>query len=162
MVYSGFQFFFRTQGAHQLFFTREYQLNPSYVVKSFLQLFAADPHCIPRICDIAQEVKILPQLLRLRPYSFTLELAALASRREFLNLAKWLDEMIETGGPEFFRQCMEFLHSKASQELTAMELVRGNKERPQFVTLKITTVVTFLRALVAYRQNHEYILLWSD
>jgi CCR4-NOT transcription complex subunit 1 len=157
MVYSGFQYFFRAQGAHQLFFTRQYQLNPTYVVKAFLQLFAADPHCIPRICDIAQEVKVLPQLLRLRPYSFTLELAALASRREFLNLAKWLDEMIDIGGPEFFRQCMEFLHTKASQELTAMELVRGNKERPQFVTLKITTVVTFLRALVAYRQNHEYV-----
>ena len=109
-----------------------------------------------RICDIAQEVKIFPQLLRLRPYTFALELAALASRREFLNLAKWLDEMIEAGGPEFFRQCLEFLHTKASQELQAMELNRANKDRPQFVGLKITTVVTFLRTLVAYRQNNEY------
>jgi CCR4-NOT transcription complex subunit 1 len=97
----------------------------------------------------------LLQLLRLRPFAFALELAALASRREFLNLAKWLDEMIEAGGPEFFRQCLEFLHTKASQELQAVELNRANKERPQFVGLKITTVVTFLRTLVAYRQNNE-------
>jgi len=102
-----------------------------------------------------QEVKILPQMLRLRPYAFALELAALASRREFLNLAKWLDEMIETGGTEFFKESVNFLNQKAVQELQAMELVRAGKERPQFVGLKITTVVTFLRTLVAYLQNNE-------
>lgn len=155
-VFSGFQYFFRAQGAHQLFFTRAYQLNPTFVTKLFLQYFAQDPQTISRICDIAQEVKIFPPLLGLRPYTFALELAALASRREFLNLAKWLDEMIEAGGPDFFRQCLEFLHTKASQELQAMELNRANKDRPQFVGLKITTVVTFLRTLVAYRQNNEY------
>ena len=64
--------------------------------------------------------------------------------------------MIEAGGPDFFRQCLEFLHTKASQELQAVELSRANKERPPFVGLKITTVVTFLRTLVAYRQNNEY------
>jgi CCR4-NOT transcription complex subunit 1 len=84
-----------------------------------------------------------------------LELAALASRREFLNLAKWLDEMIEASGTDFFRQCLEFLHGKAQQEIAAMELTRAGKERPMFVGLKITTVVTFLRTLVAYRQNNE-------
>jgi len=156
-VNSGFQYFFRAQGAHQLFFTRAYQINPTFVTKVFLQLFNADSATISRICDIAQETKILPQLLRLRPYSFAIELAALTSRREFLNLAKWLDEMLEAGGPEFFRQCLEFLHTKASQELAAMELNRANRERPQFIGLKITTVVTFLRTLVAYRQNNEYL-----
>lgn len=64
--------------------------------------------------------------------------------------------MIDAGGPDFFRQCLEFLHVKASQELQAVELSRANKERPQFVVLKVTTVVTFLRTLVAYRQNNEY------
>jgi CCR4-NOT transcription complex subunit 1 len=100
-------------------------------------------------------VKILPQLLRLRPHTFALELAALASRREFLNLAKWLDEMIENGGKEFYREAVQFLTNKASQELQAMEMSRASKERPQFVSLKITTVVTFLRTLVAYRQDPE-------
>jgi CCR4-NOT transcription complex subunit 1 len=156
MIIHGYQYFFRAQGAHQLFYTRAYQINPALVVKIFIQWYTTDPQCISRICDIAQETKILPQLLRLRPYSFALELAALASRREFLNLAKWLDEMMETGGVEFFRQCLEFLHTKAQQELTAMEMNRANKERPQMVTLKISTVVTFLRTLVAYRQTHEY------
>ena len=154
-MYTGFQFFFRAQGAHQLFFTREYQINPTFITKTFLQFFAADPNCISRICDIVQEVKILPQMLRLRPYAFALELAALASRREFLNLAKWLDEMIDTGGTEFFKESVNFLNQKAVQELQAMELVRAGKERPQFVGLKITTVVTFLRTLVAYLQNNE-------
>lgn len=64
--------------------------------------------------------------------------------------------MIEAGGAEFYRQSLEFLHGKASQELTAMEMTRANKERPLFVGLKITTVVTFLRTLVAFRQNNEY------
>jgi CCR4-NOT transcription complex subunit 1 len=94
-------------------------------------------------------------MLRLRPHAFALELAALASRREFLNLAKWLDEMIETGGTEFFKECLNFLSQKAQQELQAVEMNRANKERPQFVGLKITTVVTFLRTLTAYRQDNE-------
>jgi len=79
----------------------------------------------------------------------------LASRREFLNLAKFLDENIEGGGPDYFRHCLEFLHNKAAQELHAVELSRAGKERPQFVGLKITTVVTCLRTLVAYRQNND-------
>jgi CCR4-NOT transcription complex subunit 1 len=150
-------------GAHQLFFTRAWQINPEFVKRSFVQLYAQEPQNISRICDIAQEVKILPQLLKLRPYAFALELAALSSRREFLNLAKWLDEMIDEGGADFFRQCLEFLHSKAAQELNAMEIQRANKseisERPPFVALKITTVVTFIRTLVAFRQNNEYLPL---
>jgi len=72
-----------------------------------------------------------------------------------LNLAKWLDEMIETGGKEFYREAVMFLTNKASQELQAMEMSRASKERPQFISLKITTVVTFLRTLVAYRQDTE-------
>jgi CCR4-NOT transcription complex subunit 1 len=120
-----------------------------------LQCFQNEPHSVSRICDIAQEVKILRSLLRLKPWTFALELAALASRREFLNLAMWLDEMLEANGAEFFRQSMEFLHNKASMELTAMEMILQNKERPQFVGLKITTVVTFLRTLVAFRQHNE-------
>jgi CCR4-NOT transcription complex subunit 1 len=122
-----------------------------------MQMYITEPQNISRVADIAQDVKITQSLLRLRPYNFALELAALASRREFLNLAKWLDEMIDEGGAEFYRHCLEFLHNKASQELTAMELTRANKERPQFVGLKLTTVVTFLRTLVAYRQNNEYV-----
>ena len=73
-----------------------------------------------------------------------------------------MDETIEANGPDFFRACLEFLHTKASQELQAMELNRANKDRPQFVGLKITTVVTFLRNLVAYRQNHEYASVFGE
>ena len=65
--------------------------------------------------------------------------------------------MIDAGGKEFYREALLFLTNKASQELTAMEMSRANKERPQFVSLKITTVVTFLRTLVAYRQDNEYV-----
>ncbi len=39
-----------------------------------------------------QELKALTDVLEATPFAFALELAALAARREYLNLEKWLQE----------------------------------------------------------------------
>lgn len=41
-----------------------------------------------------QELKLLREMLASSDYSFVLDLAALANRREFLNLEKWLPGII--------------------------------------------------------------------
>jgi hypothetical protein len=41
-----------------------------------------------------QDLKALTEVLEASPFAFALELAALAARREYLNLEKWLQERV--------------------------------------------------------------------
>eukprot|EP00794_Sanderia_malayensis_P019065 gene19065-20980_t len=47
---------------------------------------------LSRILDVAQDLKALSMLLNSTPFSFVIDLAALASRREYLKLDKWLND----------------------------------------------------------------------
>lgn len=47
--------------------------------------------CLGRLLDISQACKILGKVVSANGYSFTLGLASLASRRDFLNLEKWIE-----------------------------------------------------------------------
>jgi CCR4-NOT transcription complex subunit 1 len=49
-------------------------------------------------------------------FPFTLELAALATRREFLNLEKWLQDKGHSHGVSFFRHLIFFLKDKVQQQ----------------------------------------------
>lgn len=54
-------------------------------------LINQDPLSLTRVLEIAtQDLKALPQILDARPFLFSIDLAALASRREFLLLEKWV------------------------------------------------------------------------
>ena len=75
-------------------------------------------------------------------YLFTIDLAALASRREYLNLEKWLQEKINEHGDEFIRDCMEFLKQKITLEVT--HETNGND---QAVRLTDEVALKFLRVI---------------
>lgn len=52
-----------------------------------------------RLLDVAQDLKALSVLLNLKPTMFVIDLACLASRREYLNMGKWLsDKLVEHEG----------------------------------------------------------------
>lgn len=48
-------------------------------------------------------------LLNSSPFSFVIDLAVLASRREYLKLDKWLSDKIKEHGEEFIQACITFL-----------------------------------------------------
>ena len=50
-----------------------------------------------------QELKALTDVLEATPFAFALELAALAARREYLNLEKWLQERMAVHGVPFIQ-----------------------------------------------------------
>jgi len=59
---------------------------------------------LSRILDVAQDLKALNILLTAKAAPFVIDLAVMASRREYLNLEKWLtDQMREQHGGEMFR-----------------------------------------------------------
>ena len=54
----------------------------------------SDQTRLSRILDVAQDLKALSMLLKATPFAFVIDLACLASRREYLKLEKWLHDKI--------------------------------------------------------------------
>ena len=53
---------------------------------------------VPRILDVCQDLKALSAALDRAPHALAVELAALAARREYLNLEKWLQARAAASG----------------------------------------------------------------
>lgn len=73
---------------------------------------------LSRILDVAQDLKALSMLLNAQSaqsYPFIIDLACLASRREYLKLEKWLSDKIGEHGEAFISACVKFLHRRCPQ-----------------------------------------------
>ena len=55
----------------------------------------------------------------IRPFTLALDIAALASRREYLNLDKWLADNLSAHGAEFLHSVILFLQQKMEAEKDA-------------------------------------------
>jgi len=62
-----------------------------------------------RILDIAQDLKALNLMLNAQPFEFVIDLAVLSSRREYLNLEKWIQDKILEHREIFVNACVKFL-----------------------------------------------------
>ncbi|KAI6043010.1 Not1-domain-containing protein [Pisolithus marmoratus] len=124
---------------HQLVFMRLWQIEPSYLTDAF------PPLNITRILDVAQDLKILENLLEVRPFTFALDVAALASRREYLNLDKWLADNVASHGAEFLHSMIVFLEVKMESEKVSR--VSDPPVDSRTMSLSPQTVAIFLRIL---------------
>lgn len=90
-------------------------------------------------------LQILEPLLEVRPFIFALDVAALASRREYLNLDKWLADNINQHGAEFLHAVIEFLELKAQNE----KITRTSDPSAETRTMALSpqTIAIFLRVL---------------
>lgn len=74
-----------------------------------------DQNRLSRILDCAQDLKALSMLLNATPFAFVIDLACLASRREYLKLDKWLSDKIREHGEPFIQTCVNFLKRRCPQ-----------------------------------------------
>ena len=79
-------------------------------------------------------------------YHFAIDLASLASRRDYLNLDKWLQDHIKSDGELFLTACLEFLDEKVTQKLYPEE----KNIYPQSVLLSHDTVLIFIKVINFY------------
>lgn len=149
----GCEVFFAGQPNHQLVFYRLWQVDPEFLCRKFVEYHTKDSLNIGRILDIAQDLRILDQLLNLQPYAFAVDLAALASRRECLNIEKWLDHNISTGQDAFLEACLRYLSFKAEAE-NLLQQSDGNNML-MTVALTVETVAIFLKALMNTAMSPE-------
>ncbi|CEG77408.1 hypothetical protein RMATCC62417_12166 [Rhizopus microsporus] len=136
-------YYFTGNASSVFVFTKFWKAKPELFKKNILELYNNDPTALTRILAFVHELKILPAILDLQPFLFTIDLAALAARREYLNLEKWLQDKIKENGDVFCKACLAFLGSKIRAELTRQE----TQSAPITVPLSMDVVNVFIKVL---------------
>ncbi|MGH0142292.1 UNVERIFIED_CONTAM: hypothetical protein FKN15_002874 [Acipenser sinensis] len=99
---------------------------------------------LSRILDVAQDLKSLSMLLNGTPFAFVIDLAALASRREYLKLDKWLTDKIREHGEPFIQASVTFLNRRCP---SIMGGLAPEKEQPKSAQLPPETLATMLACM---------------
>lgn len=103
-----------------------------------------DQSKLSRILDVAQDLKALSLLLNMKSFPFMIDLACLASRREYLKLDKWLMDKIRDHGETFVGAMIKFLQRR-------FPIVVPNKapeeQLPKAAQLPHETIATMLACL---------------
>nr|XP_006813651.1 PREDICTED: CCR4-NOT transcription complex subunit 1-like [Saccoglossus kowalevskii] len=109
---------------------------------------------LSRILDVAQDLKALSMLLNGTPFAFVIDLACLASRREYLKLDKWLSDKIREHGEPFIQACVTFLKRRAPQVLGGGLLDKSDISKAgQLPPETIGTMLACLQACVGNVQQ---------
>ncbi|XP_063392578.1 CCR4-NOT transcription complex subunit 1 isoform X1 [Cydia fagiglandana] len=103
----------------------------------------SDQSKLSRILDVAQDLKALSLLLNVQSFPFVIDLACLASRREYLKLDKWLTDKIRDHGETFVSAMVKFLQRRCPQVIG-----KGPEEQlPKAAQLPHETIATMLACL---------------
>jgi len=130
--------------SHQLVFLRLHQLDRQFLYAALRDFYAESEMNVTRIVDIAQDLKALDEILdSLRPFELALDMAALASRREYLNLDKWLTSQIKSHGGGLVRATLEFVGHKVGHELNRQEMEM--QVEPTTLALNAATIAILMR-----------------
>lgn len=105
---------------------------------------------LTRILDVAQDLKALSSLLNVRSFQFVIDLACLASRREYLKLDKWLTDKIREHGEPFVQAIVNFLQRRCPQIMGAKI---SDDQIPKAAQLPLETLHTMLTCLQACVNN---------
>ncbi|CAM6118665.1 unnamed protein product [Calypogeia fissa] len=102
--------------AHSPVLRQLWLLNSQIVTRGMVDLHLKDPSCLSRLSDVCQDLEVLGDVLNTTPFLFAIDLAALSSRREKLNLEKWLQDNITIHKDTFFQACLKFLRERRLAE----------------------------------------------
>ncbi|KAH9440897.1 hypothetical protein Pst134EB_029549 [Puccinia striiformis f. sp. tritici] len=156
------QSFLKGHPSHQLVFLRIWQLDPDFLMTALRDFYHENEMNVTRVLDITQDLKLLDQVLNYQPdVNMIIDIASLASRREYLNLEKWLGDRIAQYGSSFINGCLDFLSKKVKHDLLRQSIVNQDASpapAPESATLSLSapTVSIFIRTI---RMNHELLSL---
>ncbi|XP_015520502.1 CCR4-NOT transcription complex subunit 1 isoform X1 [Neodiprion lecontei] len=100
---------------------------------------------LSRILDVAQDLKALSMLLNAQSFPFVIDLACLASRREYLKLEKWLTDKIRDHGELFVAACVKFLQRRCPHIMGPT--MKEDPSTPKATQLPQETLNTILACL---------------
>ncbi|KAL6569340.1 hypothetical protein OROMI_013854 [Orobanche minor] len=86
-----------------------FHVNPDMLLRGLTDAMSLDPENVYRILDACQELKILSAVLDMIPFYFGIRLAALASKKEIMDLENWLSTQLVIYKDAFYEECLKFL-----------------------------------------------------
>lgn len=100
----------------------------------------------------------MDHMLEVPPFNFALDAASLASRREYLNLDKWLMDQVGTLGANFLHGVISFLDMKMENEkITRISVPTVDARTMPLNPQTITIFLRFLRnRYVDFCQSYQY------
>ncbi|KZV18909.1 hypothetical protein F511_17815 [Dorcoceras hygrometricum] len=122
-----------------------WQDNPNMLLRGFIDVLNLDPDNYSRILDSCQDLKILSPVLDMIPSYFGIKLAALASRKELMDLENWLSNKLVSYKDAFYEECLKFLKEV---QLGAQD-VSSNRFHPigALVNIYLEAYPSFLKVL---------------
>ncbi|KAL4599949.1 hypothetical protein ACB092_11G164000 [Castanea dentata] len=126
-----------------------WRVNPNFVLRGFVDSVSCDPDSMTRILDVCQELKIISLVLDAIPSPYAIRLAALASRKELVDLEKWLIHNLNTYKDIFFEECLKFLKEiqfGGSQDFST----KAFHDSGAVSNLYLETSSTFMKVLKAH------------
>lgn len=112
---------------------------------------------LSRILDVAQDLKALSMLLSGNSFPLVIDLACLASRREYLKLDKWLTDKIYEHKEPFIQACVNFLKRRCPQILGG---IVKEENLPKSAQLPPETLATMLSCLQQYAAYVSWFLIF--
>ncbi|KAK9049274.1 hypothetical protein SSX86_031758, partial [Deinandra increscens subsp. villosa] len=86
-----------------------WHVNPPFLLRALSDALNMDSENIIRVLDLCQELKIISPVLDMVPMFLGIRLAALASRKDLIDLEKWLSSNLSIYRDTFFEECLRFL-----------------------------------------------------
>ena len=92
---------------------RLWALQPEALMRAMAQLHSSQPQSILRLLDLAQSFGALEQVLQMKIFSFTIDLATVAQRKDLIQLDGWLEASLQSDGEHaFVKACIHYLREK--------------------------------------------------
>lgn len=125
-----------------------WHVNTSILCWGLVEALNVDLDNMHTVLDACQELKILSSVLDRIPYAFGIRLAALASRKELMDLEKWLSNNLNTYKDIFYEECLKFLREI---HLAAQDVASNRFDPPNALwTIYSETSSTFLKVLKSH------------
>lgn len=133
-----FELFFAGHGSRSLVFYALARIDKQFFVDALVDIYDRDQAMLGHILAVAIEADIVEDLLKVKRYSFTLELAAQADRQNAYSLDSYLKSC--KSDPEFVVQLLDFVDVKSATDYT-----HSQAGRPSLLNLR--SVASILKVL---------------
>ncbi|ESO03541.1 hypothetical protein HELRODRAFT_157038 [Helobdella robusta] len=112
---------------------------------------------LARILDVSHDLKIILHLLNGSPFPFVIDLACLASRREYLKLDKWINDRIKEHGVRepFVEELVNFVSYRGAHLLVNKDenVVAATLGKNQQLPIEVvTSILSCLQHVISNRQ----------
>ncbi|EJT45512.1 3'-5' exoribonuclease [Trichosporon asahii var. asahii CBS 2479] len=100
-----------------LVFQQIWELNPKGLLDTLTEFYSEDENNLGKVVEVAWELQILDKLLASDNLHFALDVAALASSKEYFNLENWLADSVAVNGEDFLQAMFDFVEHKIRLEI---------------------------------------------